>query len=51
LEGFTHTAPGSVVRQRDTFGVLALRLDPRAYSWRFASVGDDFEDSGRGDCH
>lgn len=51
LRGFDHFAPGSVVRQHDTFGVLALRLHPRSYTWRFVPVGDGFHDRGHGRCH
>lgn len=51
LRGFDHHAPGSLVRESDTFGVLALRLDPGRYSWRFVPVGDGFHDRGSGRCH
>jgi acid phosphatase type 7 len=40
-----------VVREHDTFGVLALSLHPSGYSWRFVPVGDSFNDRGRGRCH
>lgn len=51
LRGFDHHAPGSLVRQSNTFGVLALRLNPGGYTWRFVPVGDGFHDSGTGRCH
>jgi hypothetical protein len=52
LQRFSHTtAPGSVVKQNDTFGVLALTLRPSSYDWRFVPVGDGFHDSGHGACH
>jgi acid phosphatase type 7 len=51
LRGFEHYAVGSVVREHDTFGVLALSLHPSGYSWRFVPVGDSFNDRGRGRCH
>jgi len=43
---------GSEVRRSTTYGVLLLTLSPDGYRWRFAAVaGDDFTDSGQGDCH
>jgi hypothetical protein len=51
LKGLGPPAAGSVVRNNDTFGVLALRLRPGDYDWRFVPVGDGFRDSGRGTCH
>ena len=45
-------APNSVVRNADTYGVLALTLRPRGYSFRFVPVpGASFTDSGSGRCH
>jgi lipopolysaccharide/colanic/teichoic acid biosynthesis glycosyltransferase len=44
--------PNSEVRNSGTPGVLALRLLPEAYEWRFVPVaGSAFADSGRGTCH
>jgi hypothetical protein len=31
--------------------VLALRLRPADYDWRFVPVGHGFADSGQGTCH
>lgn len=43
--------PGSEVRRSTTYGVLLLSLGPTSYRWRFASAsGDDFTDTGQGDC-
>jgi hypothetical protein len=45
-------APNSVVRNDDTYGVLALTLRPRGYSFRFVpEPGKTFADSGSGTCH
>jgi acid phosphatase type 7 len=45
-------APNSVARNDDTYGVLALTLRPRGYSFRFVPVpGRSFTDSGSGRCH
>ena len=52
LQRFSHlTAPGTVVKQNTTFGVLSLTLRPSTYDWRFVPVGNGFHDSGRGTCH
>ena len=45
------TAPNSVTRQSDTFGVLDLSLGNGAYSWRFArAAGGSYADSGSMRC-
>lgn len=51
LRGFTKIAADSVIRQSDTFGVLALTLRPTSYDWKFAPVGNRFHDSGHATCH
>jgi hypothetical protein len=51
LKGFGPPVAGSLVRNNDTFGVLALRLRPTDYDWSFVPVGDGFHDSGHGTCH
>jgi hypothetical protein len=44
--------PGSEVRNRDTFGVLALALSDRGYRWKFLpEAGKTFTDAGSGTCH
>jgi hypothetical protein len=44
--------PNSLIRNDETFGVLALRLRPEGYDWRFVPVpGGSFRDSGSGACH
>jgi Ca2+-binding RTX toxin-like protein len=44
--------PNSEVRQRETFGVLAITLHPTSYEWRFVpEAGEEFTDSGAGACH
>jgi hypothetical protein len=44
--------PNSLVRSDDTYGVLALRLRPTGYDWRFVPVpGGSFRDSGSAECH
>jgi len=45
-------APGTVVRDNSTFGVLKLTLHADSYDWRFIPVVDGaFTDSGTGECH
>jgi hypothetical protein len=45
-------APGSEVRNNDTFGVLELTLHPTSYDWRFVpEAGKTFTDSGSSSCH
>jgi len=49
---FGPPAPGSEVRNDNTFGVLALTLRPGSYQWQFVPVeGKTFTDSGSGNCH
>jgi hypothetical protein len=44
--------PGSEVRNRDTFGVLALALGEHGYRWQFLpEAGKTFTDAGSGTCH
>jgi len=50
--GFGTPLPNSEVRQAGTAGVLALRLLPDAYEWRFVPVaGATFTDAGSAECH
>jgi Ca2+-binding RTX toxin-like protein len=50
--GSSKLKPNSEVRQNDTFGVLALTLNPTTYEWRFLpEAGGTFTDSGSGACH
>jgi hypothetical protein len=53
LQGFRNSlAPNSELRQSDTYGVLALRLHPSSYDWRFVpEPGKQFTDSGSQACH
>lgn len=45
-------APGSEVRNAETFGVLELTLHPTSYDWRFVpEAGKTFTDSGSSPCH
>jgi hypothetical protein len=47
LTGQDLPRPNSEVRSADTFGVLALTLNPTSYSWRFApEAGASFTDAG-----
>jgi acid phosphatase type 7 len=40
------------VRNRDTFGVLALALREHGYRWQFLpEAGKTFADAGSGTCH
>ena len=49
---FGRPITGSEVRNGDTFGVLALTLEPGGYRWDFVpQAGRTFTDSGRGTCH
>ena len=42
----------TVTRNRDTFGILIMKLGPRGYSFRFAGeAGSTFTDSGSASCH
>ena len=44
-------APGSVVRENSSFGVLRLALHPTSYDWRFVpAAGSTFTDSGSRFC-
>jgi hypothetical protein len=48
---FQGTAPNSVTRQNDTFGVLELSLGNGSYGWRFArAAGGNYADSGSMAC-
>jgi acid phosphatase type 7 len=48
---FRGTAPNSVTRQNDTFGVLNLTLGNGSYSWAFArAAGGSYADSGSMAC-
>lgn len=57
--GFGQPLPTSERRNGDTFGVLALNLQPRGYTWRFMPVRRSgtspgerpFKDKGRDVCH
>ena len=45
-------APGTLVRDNSTFGVMKLTLHPTSYDWQFIPVTDGaFSDSGTGTCH
>ena len=45
-------APGSEVRNDNTFGLLVLTLRPTSYQWQFApEAGKSFTDSGSTNCH
>jgi hypothetical protein len=49
---FGPPAPGSEVRNDNTFGVLALTLRPTSYQWQFVpEAGKTFTDSGSATCH
>jgi hypothetical protein len=44
--------PASVIRNKDTFGILQLQLRDGAYTWRFVpEAGKTFTDSGSATCH
>jgi hypothetical protein len=50
--GFTHyefpdPLPNSEVRDKTSFGVLRLRLEPDGYRWRFIPATGSFTDAGR----
>jgi hypothetical protein len=54
--GANHTAiaavaANSVVRNTNTFGILALTLHPTGYNWSFKPAAGSFTDSGSGSCH
>jgi hypothetical protein len=48
-KGATHV--GSVEFDSRHFGVLALRLGPRGYAWRFKTIGGSTIDAGAHACH
>jgi hypothetical protein len=51
LNNFATTQPNSLVRHRDTFGVLKLTLHPTSYDWQFApEAGKTFTDTGTRNC-
>ena len=47
----TPTAANSVIRNTASFGILAITLQPAAYSWRFIATAGSFTDSGSAVCH
>jgi hypothetical protein len=48
---FRGSAPNSVTRQNDTYGVLAMTLRNGSYSWRFErAAGGGYTDSGSMSC-
>jgi hypothetical protein len=54
--GANHTAiasiaANSVVRNTDSFGILALTLHGSSYSWKFQRATGSFTDSGSASCH
>ncbi|MDQ4144044.1 MAG: DNRLRE domain-containing protein [Actinomycetota bacterium] len=50
--GFQTTRSTVEVRNTGTFGVLFLTLEEGGYSWEFVpEKGEEFVDSGRGQCH
>ncbi len=50
--GFTSVQPGSQARESTSFGVVALRLRPTGYDWRFVpAVGLSYADRGSASCH
>jgi hypothetical protein len=52
LYGFEAIRPNSEVRNSETFGVLALTLQPTSYVWEFVPIaGADFSDRGSTVCH
>ena len=52
LRPFEELAPNSVARSWKAYGVLALRLSARSYSWRFVPVRPRaFADAGSAACH
>jgi acid phosphatase type 7 len=52
LYDLEHDAANSEVVENDSHGVLKLTLKDGSYDWEFIPVdGDDFTDSGSGDCH
>lgn len=49
---FGPPAPGSEVRNDNTYGIIALTLRPTSYQWQFVpEAGKSFTDSGSGNCH
>lgn len=52
LRAFRTVERNSEVRNSDSYGVLALTLDPSSYSWQFESIpGSAFSDYGSASCH
>ena len=50
--GWSTLKTNSEIRQNNTFGVLALTLNPATYEWRFVpEQGKTFSDYGAGTCH
>jgi len=50
--GITSPISNSLVRNTDTFGVLAISLDQASYEWSFLpETGQTFTDSGSSACH
>jgi hypothetical protein len=49
---FGPPAPGSEVRNDDTYGLIALTLRSNSYQWQFVpEAGKTFTDSGSYNCH
>jgi hypothetical protein len=51
LYDFKTPQPNSVVRYKDNFGVLFLKLHPTSYTWKFESVDRKFNDGDTAFCH
>jgi acid phosphatase type 7 len=49
--GIATIAANSVVRNTDTYGILALTLHQNSYDWNFIPAVGAFTDSGSGTCH
>ena len=51
LKPFERTAPNSLVRIADTYGVLELTLRTSGWSYRFLATDGRVLDQGDGTCH
>jgi hypothetical protein len=51
LRKFFRTAPNSVLRVSEVYGVIAFTLHKGSYEWQFTAAGNDFRDHGTENCH
>ena len=51
LRKFVRTAPNTVLRVSEVYGVIAFTLHDHSYEWQFTAADNDFRDHGTENCH